>query len=65
VLLIVPRTLPVTVHSKVHLGDVRVDDRTDSDGMNITSDLVTPGPGSRLTIDVNISAGELRVEHVR
>jgi phage shock protein PspC (stress-responsive transcriptional regulator) len=62
--LIVPQNLAVTVHSKVRLGDVTIDGRTDSGGMSISSDLVTPGPGSPLTVDVDINAGELRIEHV-
>jgi phage shock protein PspC (stress-responsive transcriptional regulator) len=62
--LLVPQSLAVLVHAKVHLGDVTVDGRTDSGGMSITSDLVTPGPGSPLTVDVDINAGELRIEHV-
>ncbi|HYU85941.1 MAG TPA: PspC domain-containing protein [Kribbellaceae bacterium] len=62
--LLVPRSLAIIVHAKVHLGDVTIDGRTDSGGMSLRSDLVTPGPGSPLTIDVNINAGELRIEHV-
>jgi phage shock protein PspC (stress-responsive transcriptional regulator) len=62
--LLVPRSLAVLVHAKVHLGEVTIDGRTDSGGMSLTSDLVTQGPGSPLTIDVNINAGELRIEHV-
>ncbi len=62
--LLVPRSLAVLVHAKVHLGDVTIDGRTDSGGMSLSSDLVTEGPGSPLTIDVNINAGELRIERV-
>ena len=62
--LLVPASLAVLVHAKVHLGDVTIDGRTDSGGMSVTSDLVTPGPGSPLTVDVDINAGELRIEHV-
>jgi len=62
--LLVPQSLAIIVHAKVHLGDVTIDGRTDSGGMSLSSDLVTPGPGSPLTIDVNINAGELRIEHV-
>ncbi len=62
--LLVPRSLAIIVHAKVHLGEVTIDGRTDSGGMSLSSDLVTPGPGSPLTIDVAINAGELEIEHV-
>jgi phage shock protein PspC (stress-responsive transcriptional regulator)/FtsH-binding integral membrane protein len=61
--LIVPRSLAVTIHAKVHLGNVEVDGRDEADGMNVNSNLVTAGPGAPLTIDVRLNAGQVRVEH--
>ena len=61
--LILPRSMPVTIHAKVHLGNIEVDGRTDSNGMNINSDLVTAGSGAPLTIDVHVNAGQVRVDH--
>jgi phage shock protein PspC (stress-responsive transcriptional regulator) len=62
--LIIPESMAVNVHAKVHLGDIVVDGRDDSGGMNISSDLMTPASGTPLAIDVRINAGELRIEHV-
>lgn len=61
--LILPPSMPVTVHAKVHLGNIEVDGRSDSNGMNINSDLVTAGSGVPLTIDVHLNAGQVRVDH--
>jgi phage shock protein PspC (stress-responsive transcriptional regulator) len=61
--LIVPRSLAVTIHAKVHLGNVEVDGRDESDGMNVNSNLATAGSGAPLTIDVRLNAGQVRVDH--
>ena len=61
--LIIPRSLAVTVHAKVHLGAVRVDGNEESNGMNINSNLVTGGSGAPLTIDVRLNAGQVQVNH--
>ncbi len=62
--LLVPRTMAVTVHGNVHIGNIRVDGQDDSGGMYLNSDLVTAGSGNPLTIDVRINAGQLMVDHV-
>lgn len=66
--LIVPASLALDVHAKVHLGDIRIDGNTDSNGMSLDSNLVVPATGTAtgqpLKVDVDISFGELRIEHV-
>lgn len=60
--LLVPPSLPVNVHADIHLGDVRIDGRDDSSGMGLHTDPITTTSAQALNIDVQISAGELRIE---
>jgi phage shock protein PspC (stress-responsive transcriptional regulator) len=60
--LIVPASLPVNVHANVHMGDVRVDGREDSSGMNLHTDPITTASAAPLSVDVQISAGDLTID---
>lgn len=60
--LIVPPSLPVNVHANVHLGDVRIDGRDDSSGMGLNTDPITTPANPALTINVQISAGDLQID---
>jgi hypothetical protein len=51
------------VHSNIHLGSVQVDGRDDSNGMNITGDPITTASTDALTLDVQITAGQLEIDH--
>jgi phage shock protein PspC (stress-responsive transcriptional regulator) len=60
--LVIPPSLPVNVHANVHLGDVRIDGREDSSGMNISSDPITTASEKALTVDVQLTAGQLQID---
>jgi phage shock protein PspC (stress-responsive transcriptional regulator) len=60
--LIIPPSLPVDVHANVHLGTITVDGSEDSSGMGLNKDPVTTASGRALTIDVRLTAGELRID---
>jgi len=60
--LIIPPSLPVDVHANVHLGAITVDGNEDSHGMGLNQDPVTTASGRALTIDVRLTAGELRID---
>ena len=60
--LIIPPSLPVDVHANVHLGTITVDGSEDSHGMGLNQDPLTTASGRALTIDVRLTAGELRID---
>lgn len=65
--LIVPRTLPVRVATDVHSGDVEVDGVSVDDGVNFNGTHDSGGypaaSGVALTIDVDLTAGQVTIEH--
>ncbi len=61
--LLLPRSLPANVHSNIHLGSVQIDGRDDSNGMNVTGDPITTASPDALTVDVQITAGQLEIDH--
>jgi phage shock protein PspC (stress-responsive transcriptional regulator) len=61
--LILPPSVPANVHANIHLGSVQIDGRDDSDGMNISSDPITTASADALTVDVQITAGQLEIDH--
>jgi hypothetical protein len=44
------------------MGDVRVDGRRDSSGMSLHTDPITTASAQPLTVDVQISAGDLTID---
>jgi phage shock protein PspC (stress-responsive transcriptional regulator) len=69
--LLLPKTLNASVHTEVHLGDVRVDDNRNNDGPNDAGGFdynkVVPAPttatGAALTINVHLAAGDVKIDH--
>ncbi len=63
---IVPRTLPVVVHSDVHLGSVEVDGSELQSGYNFSREVPTgpTGAADQLTLDVTVTAGQVDIERV-
>lgn len=60
--LIVPPSLPVNVHADVHLGDLRIDGNDGASGLGVHRDPLTTASKQALTVYVQISAGELRID---
>lgn len=60
--LILPPTLPANVHANIHLGAVQIDGRDDSSGMDISRDPISTTSADALTVDVQITAGQLRID---
>jgi hypothetical protein len=54
--------LPANVHANIHMGTVQIDGRDDSNGMNISSDPITTSSADALTVDVQITAGQLEID---
>jgi phage shock protein PspC (stress-responsive transcriptional regulator) len=69
--LLLPKSLNASVHTDVHLGDVRVDDNRDNSGPNDAGGFdykkVVPAPatatGAALTINVHLAAGDVKIDH--
>jgi phage shock protein PspC (stress-responsive transcriptional regulator) len=63
--LIVPRTLDVTVRSRVWAGEVEVDRQEVQSGADFRRDVVLgPGDSDRLTVDVDLTDGQVSIERV-
>jgi len=60
--LLLPSSLPANVHANIHMGTVQIDGRDDSNGMNISSDPITTSSADALTVDVQITAGQLEID---
>jgi predicted membrane protein len=63
--LLLPSSLPANVHANIHMGTVQIDGRDDSNGMNISSDPITTSSADALTVDVQITAGQLEIDRSR
>jgi predicted membrane protein len=62
---IVPRSMDVTVRSHVWMGEVEVDRIEVQSGFNFDRDVVLgPGNADRLTVDVQLSDGQVSVARV-
>ena len=67
VVLDLPKDMAVTVHTNVRFGDVSVGGHVadSASGIGIARDYVQQGDGGgRLTVDVELAAGELAINHV-
>jgi phage shock protein PspC (stress-responsive transcriptional regulator) len=60
--LLLPASLAANVHANIHMGSVQIDGRDNSDGMNISSDPITTASADALTVDVQITAGQLEID---
>jgi phage shock protein PspC (stress-responsive transcriptional regulator) len=64
--LLIPRSLPVTVHADVHFGAVSVDGTVVDSGYHFTHDTSTPSAssGTALVIDATVADGAITIDYV-
>lgn len=63
IVLVVPRSMPVAIRAKVHVGNIRLDGSDDSSGVDVSTYYPASGSGAPLTIDARLNVGEVRIEH--